>query len=295
MKIQCLRNTPHTTNESPFWSVEEQALYWVNLTENRIHRLEPATQKHNTWDIDRPVSAIVRCGDNKLLLSIERRLAVLNLNNSQLKYLTDPICVAKRVHFNDAKCDSHGRYWVGTYNTELTSPEGGVFMYEHGQMHSVLDNMIITNGIAWNLNEDTMYVVDTLTRVIHQYAYSLKTGKLSDPKTFVKNPPRRGYPDGITLDSEDHVWVAHWRGGRVVRYTPQGKVDRIIRFPTKFITSCCFGGKDLKTLYVTASNIKARRKFLFGRVPGTLYAIKFDDIQGVPSHDFNLSHSKETA
>jgi L-arabinonolactonase len=150
----------------------------------------------------------------------------------------------------------------------------------------VLTGITIPNGLCWSPDGATMYFVDTPTRQIMAYDYDLGTGTPSNGRIFAEVDPTGGWPDGSTVDSEGCLWNAEWDGGRVVRYTPDGKVDRVVTIAARRATCCAFGGPDLKTLYITSAwdRLSMRQR---NEVPesGDLFAIELD-VAGLPEASY---------
>ena len=155
--------------------------------------------------------------------------------------------------FNDGKCDPAGRFWAGTMETPTR--KGALFRLDPDLLvHQILDGIACSNGLAWSLDRKTMYYIDTMTRRIDAFDYELMTGAISNRRAAVTVSEEHGLPDGMTMDVDGKLWVAHWDGWCVCRWDPTtGQLLQKIRFPVARPTSCAFGGAALDTLYVTSA------------------------------------------
>ena len=158
---------------------------------------------------------------------------------------------------NDAIADAAGRFLFGStfYGPGLTQyPLGKLFKIEKdGSIFVLEEGVHLSNGLGFSSDNKTMYYTDTVLRIIYAYDYNLKYGSILNRRIFVKIPDDEGIPDGMTVDSEDHVWSAQWYGSCVVRYDPDGKIDRRIKIPAKQVSSLIFGGEDFTDIYITTA------------------------------------------
>ena len=167
-----------------------------------------------------------------------------------------PISIGNR--FNDGKVDRAGRFWAGTKNiANSPDPTGSVYRLDpDGTAHRIDSGISCVNGIAWSLDERTMYLCDTWLRRIYHYDFDRDTGVARNRRVFAELSVDEGYPDGLTVDAEGFIWNAHYDGWRITRYAPDGRVDRVLRMPVQHVTSLTFGGADLRTLFVTSASLR---------------------------------------
>ena len=186
--------------------------------------------------------------------------------------------------FNDGKVDKSGRYWAGSMDLEQVSKSGALYRLDPDLSVSKVDSdYIITNGPAFNIDNSVIYHTDTSKGVI--YALDIGAdGSLSNKRDFIRfEDESQGLPDGMTVDSEDCLWVAHFGGARITRFSPAGDVLETVPVPAPNITSCTFAGADLDTLYITNARIFMTEAD-FKRYPlaGSLFAYK-PGVRGLPT------------
>jgi sugar lactone lactonase YvrE len=155
---------------------------------------------------------------------------------------------------NDGKCDPAGRFWAGSIFLDKNAAEAALYRLDDDLTTRVMrTGVTVSNGLGWSPDASAMYYIDSLAGGVDVYAVDNATGEISDRRRFVDIPFEHGEPDGLTVDASGCVWFAIWRAGEVRRYTPTGELDTIVNIPASLSTSCCFGGVDLDTLFVTSA------------------------------------------
>ncbi len=244
--------------EGPLWHSQEGALYWVNFIEQyQVHRFSPGTRKSEAFETGIPVMALGIRKAGGFVAATSKGIATWDTQRKTFEPLCDPLAGRAGFRFNDAAMDSRGRFWVGTVNdNNPKGPDGELFCVQGDGSSQVMDgNVTVANGIGWSPDRKIMYFTDSFRYAIYAYDYSEEAGTIKNRRTFVETSPDAGIPDGMTVDSEGFVWSAFWGGWKVVRYNPEGKVDREYRLPVPNPTSCAFGGKQLDELYITSATL----------------------------------------
>lgn len=244
--------------EGPVWHPTEQALYWVDIPNGLFHRWNPRTGEHRANDVGCVISAMGVREQGGFVLATGNGLALYDAGTNRLEVLVDPDPDASgATRFNDGKTDRYGRFWAGKMgggpNNSLwrLNPDGMVRRMESG-----IDT---SNGLGWSPDDRTFYYTDSPARVIYAYDFNAPYGMISKRRVFASIPdqPGEGLPDGLAVDEEGCIWSARWQGWKIVRYRPDGTIDREIALPVERVTSCCFGGPNLDELYITSAWIDA--------------------------------------
>lgn len=257
--------------ESPVWSADEQALYWIDFYGPTIHCLieDGEVQSWTVPHVTQIGSIVMARGG--LLAATDKGLYMVQPETGKVDLYGDPNNGRPGIGYNDAKTDRHGRYWVGTYDTAETAPRGVLYCLDGaGQTHVGDTGYVVCNGPAFSPEGTTLYFSNSIGRRIMAYDLSAASSTLHNRRLFFELPAHEGMPDGLTVDAEGNVWVAHYGGGLLSRLSPTGR--RIARYavPALNVTSLCFGGPDLDTLFVTTgeSTINDRSGCLLSFKPG---------------------------
>ena len=262
--------------ECPIWDDREQCLWWVDIHGQAIRRLgmresSPAgSSSFESFPVPEQVGSIALREQGGLLAAMQSGIYIWDNEASRL------LVAAQANHgthrFNDGRCDRAGRFWVGTLQEPDFPPTGRLFRLEKESLQLKRRAISVPNSLAWSPDGRTMYFADSPRHKIWAFDYDLETGEASNERIFAT--PHPGFPDGSCVDAEGCLWNCEYGGARIVRYTPAGKVDRVIDVPVKEPTCCCFGGPLLDTLYVTSANGGG----VFALVPG---------ITGLPESRFS--------
>jgi sugar lactone lactonase YvrE len=269
--------------ESPIWHEREQALYWVDVRRPAIRRFDHASGRVHTWSMPDLIGSIAFAEDGHLLVALPDRIALFEGATGKLETVVSLDTRIPDHRFNDGRCDRQGRFWVGTMNNVTRAPEGVLYRLnrERGELIATKTGICIPNSLAWSPDGRTMYFADSLRYAICAYDFDVASGLMGNERTFVETRPP-GFPDGSTVDSDGYLWNAEFNAWRVVRYAPDGRVDRLIELPAGRPTSCAFGGPNLDVLYVTtASQWMTESELAAQPLAGALLAIGVD-VRGLP-------------
>lgn len=253
---ECVVREEAIVGESPVWSPGEQALYWVDITGQKIHRFHPGNSASETFDLPEPVTALALRAKGGLVLSLRKAFALFDLESQQLTYLGNPEVDRPDNRFNDAKCDRQGRFWAGTMGAvHWDAPCGALYRLDaDGSVTRLQDEVICANGMGWSPDSRTMYFTESFRYAVFAYDFDAMAGTISNRRVFAEvDRAAGGFPDGLTVDAEGHVWSVHNAVGRVVRYTPDGQIERTIELPVPRPCGCTFGGEGFDTLYITTA------------------------------------------
>jgi sugar lactone lactonase YvrE len=263
--------------EGPFWDAAAGGLYWVDIPAGRVHFTNGSGQR--SWDVGQPVGVAAARAGGGLVLAVRDGFAALDLATGETAPLADVEQDRPGNRMNDGACDRAGRFFAGTKAEDDEPGAGALYRLDpDGQVTQVISGVTISNGLGWSPDERLMYYTDTPTGRVDVFDYDPATGSLAGRRPFAAIGTPGAGPDGLTVDAEGGVWVALWGGSAVHRYTPDGRLDRVLDIPDVHVTSCAFGGPGLETLYVsTAAGAGTDR--------GALYSCPVG-VPGQPSHPF---------
>ncbi len=249
MEVGCVVNAADRLGEGPVWSAAEQRLYWFDIKGRRLAWYEPAAQESGSFDLPmRASAAVVRAGGG-LLAATEQGLAAIAPSEGTIKLL-QPYELGEGFRTNDGKIDMEGRFWWSTMDDDGGKRPGSVFRTAPGgKTERVLTGIHIPNTVSFSPDGSKLYMADSKLQTLFVH----DTADLSQAAEFAHTRGTEASPDGSAVDAEGYLWNAQWGGWRIVRYSPDGKVDRVIQMPVEQPTSCAFGGPDLSTLYVTSA------------------------------------------
>ncbi|KOP52232.1 gluconolaconase [Pseudomonas coronafaciens pv. porri] len=246
--------------EGSFWDAQEQALYWVDIAGFLACRL--AAGQCRQWRMPEPVSAFIPTAKGDALVTLASGIYRLDLTAE--KTSLSLFCVADPTpgnRANEARCDARGLLWMGSMQNNIDAEGGDISLFRRSgglfrvdadaAVTRLLDGQGIVNTLLWNADGSVLYSADTLDDVIYQYPL-MADGTLG-PRQVWAGVQSQGSPDGSAMDAEGYVWNARWGGGCLIRFAPDGSVDRVVELPVSHPTSCVFGGPDLQTLYVTSA------------------------------------------
>jgi sugar lactone lactonase YvrE len=248
MSVERVVDSAERLGECPLWDERSRALWWVDILAPAIKRFDG---KLEVFPLPEPVGSIAFRAKGGLLAAMQTGICLWDGGGLQL--LACPDEHDKTHRFNDGRCDRAGRFWVGTMKDPEHTPTGSLFRIEkNGTSLKAKANIKVPNSLAWSPDGRTMYFADSPRHKIWAYDYDADTGAMGNERLFAA--PHPGFPDGSCVDADGCLWNAEYGGARVVRYTPAGKIDRVIEVPAQNPTCCCFGGAQLDTLYITTAD-----------------------------------------
>jgi D-xylonolactonase len=275
--------------EGPVWSSASRCLYWVDILGRKLHRYSLDTASRDSWNFAEEITCVTeRRNGQGLLVTLRNTIAFFDPQSGSITPLAKPEPEREGNRFNDGKCDSKGRLWAGTMDFACRSPTGALYRLDHDLRCSrLLDGIAITNGPTWSLDEKTMYFTDTFKGLIYAFDFDAVSGTLAGQREWKRlDAAVDGSPDGMTTDAEGRIWLAHWGAACVTCHTPSGELLLKLDLPTRFVTSCAFGGDDLQTLFITtASKDLTREQKVQEPLAGGLFAVRVD-VSGLPANQF---------
>ena len=269
------------TGENPLWHPTEKRLYWTDIPSGHLYRYDPSSGKHEIFYRGGVVGGFTIQTDGTLLLFMAKG-AIAVLRDGKLEYVVRELPGEAQARFNDVIADPAGRVFCGTMHDASGKP-GRLYRLDlNGHVTQLLDNIGISNGLAFSHNRKHLFYTDSPARKIYRFDYDVASGNISNHQVFIEVPPGEGMPDGMTIDAEGHIWSARWDGSALYRYTPAGKVERRIEFPAKKVASLTFAGDHYSDIYVTTALGSGTRE-TEGSGAGALFRLRLG-IRGVPEY-----------
>jgi sugar lactone lactonase YvrE len=292
MPVHCAIPGADVLGETPLWCERTQSLLWLDIDSGRLQRFHPVSGRHDVFSFEqRYVGSLALTHDPAIvLLGIDLGLYHFHMGSGELRLLCQVEAPALDNRLNDGRCDGRGRFWVGTMDNQLHRANGAFYRIDpDGAVHRQFGDVIVSNTVALSPAQDRLYFSDTRRFTTWVYDLDLAAGALSHRRIFVDHGGTRDRPDGACTDSQGYLWNAIFAAGRVVRFAPDGQVDRVIELPVANPTCVCLGGPQLRTLYITTA-----RKFL-GRaqlrrepLAGAVLAVEVD-VPGIVEYRFGTA------
>ena len=286
-EADCIVNTRDSLGESPLWDPVTERLFWVDINRCLIHQLDPRTGKITDWPCKTEPGCLGRADNGRLVAGLRDGFYFFSPATGEFERITDPEPGKPENRVNDGKVDRAGRFWAGTMrDPNPDEPCGALYKLEGQTALQMLDGIRIPNSLCWSPDNQTLYFSDTRARVIWGFDFNLASGELSNRRLFVDLQGQLGRPDGATVDTEGYLWSAEYGGGRVVRYTPDGTVDKVVNLPVANVTCPTFGGTDYKTLFITTASQRLTENELAEQpLAGGLFSLKVT-VAGLPEPVF---------
>jgi xylono-1,5-lactonase len=247
------RDVRDTLGEGLLWSARDDALYWTDILAPALNRLSFADGAVTRWDMPEMIGWVIERRDAPgFIAGLRSGFAELTLDPLTITPIVDPEPDLPDNRLNDAKADRWGRIWAGSMPLTADRPTGNLYRLDPDRTLSHVDSgYSVANGPAISPDQNWLYHTDTVARQIYRFA--LDADGVRDRAPFITFEEEWGYPDGMTVDAEGHLWVAHWGGARITRFTPDGAFENSIALPASQITNICFAGDGLDRMFVTSA------------------------------------------
>jgi sugar lactone lactonase YvrE len=290
VKIDCVLKAQAQIGEGPMWSPAEQLLYWTDIPAKKLHVFNPKDGSNKTYDMPDMVTSIATRKKGGLCLTLRKTFGFFDPATGKLDVTADPEPERPGNRFNDGKCDRQGRMWGGTMgDVDWDKPVGSLYRLDtDGKITRMESDTCCSNGLGWSPDSKTLYYTESFEHFrILAYDFDAATGNIKNRRVFVQLPKGTpAFPDGLTVDAEGYVWSAQPMFGRLARYSPEGKIERVIELPVSRGTSMVFGGPDLDILYVTTMRLTLSDEQLAEEpLAGSLLALK-PGVRGLPEGVF---------
>ena len=285
--IEVVRREKDLVGEGPAWNEDEQALYWTDIHAPAIRRLS-SDGTVESFPMPRAVGSFVFRRGGGLIAGMKGGFCTVDLGAGSVQHIVDPEPQYPANRLNDGKCDSHGRYWCGTLDANQAEPTGSLYRLDPDfSVHRMDGGFTVSNGMAFTPDSTRMYFSDSRGETVYTYDFNVEAGTIRNRQVFLSTRDMPGRIDGATCDSDGCYWGALVHDWGVVRFDPQGRLDRMIRLPIRHPTMCTFGGPKMDILYVTsASTWMTAEEAPSQPLAGALFAIHNTGAVGVPEPRF---------
>ena len=294
-KVELYNDCKNLLGEGITWSADQENLYWLDVViPSKLFQLHLPTNKLTTFIMPEMISSISIRSKKDLIIASQYGVYNYNLTSNNFTRLIETEPLLKFNRSNDGASDIKGRFWFGTMQNNLdeegndipiTKNSGSLYRLNTDlTLDKIESNLGIPNTFIWNPDNTKFYFTDSMEGIIYSYDFNEKSGEITNKTNFAIF--NRGVPDGSTMDNEGFVWNCRWGGSCVVRFDPLGRVDRVLEVPVENVTNCVFGGKDLKTLFITTARQGLSKEYVTKNpYAGSLFAIDLS-IKGIEDNNF---------
>lgn len=290
VQVDCVLDAKAALGEGAVWCDREQVLWWVDIEGRTLHRSDPAAGTDRSWSLPTRIGCFALREQGGMVVAMEDGFHLLDLDTCALTAIIDPEADKPGNRFNDGTTDPRGRFVAGTMPLGPREPVGALYrLWPDRRCERLFDGLTVTNGCAYSPDGRTFYFADSVPhiRTIWACDHDLDSGLLTNRRVFVDTHGLAGRPDGGTVDAAGCYWMAGVGGWQLVRFTPDGRVDRIVDVPVEKPTKIAFGGRDLDVIYVTSigdgltAGTEARQP-----QAGGIFALSLPGVQGLPPWRF---------
>lgn len=295
--IRLLADCRNHLGENPLWDVQEQRLYWIDSTACEIWSSRADGSELRTHYVPTYIGSMALRRGGGALLALASGLHTYDFATQEVALISNPLADHPGYRFNDGKVDRAGRFFTGCMGYDFDPPDvtrlrtpgdqGPVFRLDPDHsLHRIDGGMICFNAPCWSPDDRTFYYGDSEHKVIWASDYDLTTGAVSNRRQHISDQGFARTVDGATVDAEGFLWNAKVLGGRIIRYAPDGRIDRVVEMPLRNVTSVMFGGPDLDILFVTSMAKPVRGVPTTQAGAGGLFAIHGLGVRGLPETRF---------
>ncbi len=287
LTAECVFERPSLLGEGPCWDPARQGLLWVDIEQQVVCLFDPASGTNKMWNIGSEVGFAVPTTSGDIVCGTRDGIVRLDTDSGDVDHVVDPETDMPRNRFNDGKCDPQGRLWAGTLSDDR-QPVASLYRIDGNfQVDRVVERVTVSNGMAWSRDHRTMYYIDSQTFRVDAFDFDADSGSISNRRPVINIPEDYGKPDGMTIDVDGMLWVALFRGHCVTRWNPEtAEMLARVEVPVANVTSCCFGGHDLDTLYITSARAGLDEESLEEQpLAGSLFSVQ-PGVTGMPITPF---------
>lgn len=287
IRIEIVTSARDELGECPLWDEPTQSLFWIDSHARLVRRITPASGEYREWLLPTAIGSIALCDSGRLLVALASEFSYFDLATGQLEKIADVTHGEEKIRMNDGRTDRAGRFVAGSLVMGRNEKLGALYQVNAAGQVNVLDKgFAISNGTCFSPDGQWLYFTDSRTRKIMRYPYDKATGQAGTPIVLIDTEPLGSAGDGATVDSEGFLWTALVEIGKMGRFSPEGKLDRLIDMPVRHVTCPCFGGPDLDILYVTSISNSGNALKDDHPDAGSLFAVHGTGVRGLPEVRF---------
>ncbi|MFN8207657.1 MAG: SMP-30/gluconolactonase/LRE family protein [Bacteroidales bacterium] len=277
-----------TLGEGALFDRMNQVFYWVDIEKGVLYWCDIHAENCFSFAFGKKIGTVVPCDIKEMVaVALEDGIYLFNTATKELRMICSPEKNISGNRFNDGKCSPAGSFWVGSMSLTGSRYAGGLYrVRSNGEFVKMIDSVGTSNGIVWSPDHSKMYYIDTPTARVMEYAYDEIHDTISSPKVCVKIPRGIGYPDGMCIDSDGKLWIAHWGGSGVYNWDPEtGQLLLKVSVAAKNVTSCAFAGENQKCLFITTARTGNSETELEARpLSGGIFKVETDARGGVTNY-----------
>lgn len=287
MKITKLDVPRCSVGEGPLWDVQTQHFYWIDILEKAVFRLDFSSGATRRWSVPNIIGSMAIRQGGGAIVALADGVHTLDFDTGECHLLAGSPQLNEQVQLADGKVDRRGRFIVGSSDRGMKEARGKLHALDPGatMLREIDSDIFLANGPCWSPDDQVFYHADSIRNLIYAYDYDIERGVVANRRPFASTAALGGIPDGATVDEEGCVWTAICEGGKVVRFRPDGSIERIVTMPVKLPGSVMFGGPDLDRLFVPTLS-----PAFLGRpadpLDGSTFVIDGLDVKGLPEPRF---------
>ncbi|MET1028957.1 MAG: SMP-30/gluconolactonase/LRE family protein [Dongiaceae bacterium] len=287
LRIEVFSEKRDSLGEGPLWDVKEERLYWIDSYGPAVHRADLKGGDRKSWPLPEPVGSMALREKGGAVLALRSGFHFLDFDSGEVTRIAETQPGELQPRLNDGKVDRQGRFVAGSMDYAESDPVGKLFRLDPDLKVTLLDRDIIcSNGPCWSPDGRIFYFADSYKRAIFAYDYDTATGDVKSRRTFATFETLQGYPDGATVDAEGYVWSAEVYAGRLVRFNPDGVIDRLVGLPVFSTTSLSFGGPNLDIAFVTSMARPFQGRYPREKEAGMVFAVHGLGVRGLAEPRF---------
>ncbi|HKG06110.1 MAG TPA: SMP-30/gluconolactonase/LRE family protein [Pedobacter sp.] len=291
MKVSNVLEHTALLGEGPIWDHRSGTIIWVDILRSQVMQFNPETKAFQISNVGKNISALAIRKDGGFVAAARNGFGWLDLKKPSFTYVSQPEIELQNNRFNDGKCDPRGRFWAGSMDCKDGKTLCGSLYSIDSKLSPLIkiEHVGCSNGLAWSPDCAIFYYIDTPTRQVVAYDYNITDSSISNKRTVIVIPDEEGLPDGMTIDTDGMLWIACWNGWSVSKWDPYtGNFLSSIRLPVSQVSSCTFGGPNLRDLYISSARVGLNRLELRQQpLAGSLFVVKDCDAKGIQAFEFN--------